>query len=60
MTKKQKELVEKVKLQLLAEVDNSDLECAHSNADDALCELLKGLGFTEIVDIYDKVGKWYT
>ena len=59
MTKKQNELVKKIKLQLLKEVGNSDFECAHSNADDALCELLNGLGFTEIVDIYKKVGKWY-
>lgn len=59
MTKKQTELVEKVKLQLLDEVDNVDFEGARVRADNALCDFLIGLGFTEIVDIYDKVGKWY-
>ena len=57
MTKKQKELVEKIKLQLLEEVDNSDLECAHASADRALCELLKGFGFTE--PYFNSINKYY-
>jgi len=56
MTKKQKVLVEKIKSELLQEVDNPDREVAQSKANDALCELLEGLGFIEIVGIYKKIG----
>lgn len=37
----------------------SDYECAHSRADDILCEVLKELGHAEIVEAWDNVGKWY-
>jgi hypothetical protein len=57
--KAKEELSERIKIKLLAEVDNPSIEDGHMNADDALCELLIGLGFDEIVDIYDKVKKWY-
>lgn len=37
----------------------SDFERAHVRADDILCEALKLLGCTELVELYAKVDKWY-
>jgi len=59
MTNKQKELIAKVKADLFKAVDNQDIENAHTDADDSLCELLNGFGFGEIVEIYNNVDKWY-
>jgi hypothetical protein len=53
------EKIKETKILLLAEVDNKSTESAHENADNALCDLLRALGFDEIVDIYEKVDKWY-
>jgi len=36
-----------------------DKEHAHAAADDALCKLLVGLGYEDVVEEYMKVGKWY-
>lgn len=36
-----------------------DSERAHSDADDALIEFLRALGFSEIADTFDKLTKWY-
>ena len=36
-----------------------DPEKAHGNADDVLCELLKRLGYDDVVDEWEKVEKWY-
>jgi len=44
---------------LKTEQNNRDLEMAHYNADDVLCELLKALGYAEVVDEWAKVDKWY-
>lgn len=60
MTAKQKQISEEIKNKLILEVESSDTESAHSNADDLLCELLIKLGFKEVVDIYEQVGKWYS
>lgn len=60
MTKKQKELIEKVKADLFRAVDDTDVESAHEDADNSLCDLLNGLGFREIVEIYSQVDKWYS
>lgn len=32
---------------------------AHVNADDILCDLLKLLGYEDVVVEYNKIGKWY-
>lgn len=34
-------------------------ESAHIDADMVLCELLKSLGYVEIVEVYESIGKWY-
>jgi len=38
---------------------NPDTECAHIEADDILCNLLKHIGFGEVVVEYEKINKWY-
>ena len=43
----------------LSEDKNGDFETTHSKADDLLVEFLKRLGHTDIVEAYEKVGKWY-
>lgn len=39
--------------------DSGDPEYAHEEADNILCDILKYLGFEEIVEAYHKVPKWY-
>ena len=39
--------------------DVDDLEYAHLDADDILCDFLLILGYKKIVDEYRDVGKWY-
>ena len=34
-----------------------DIESAHADADDVLCDLLKFLGYDKIVEEYEKVSK---
>lgn len=46
-------------LSKLSEDKNDDFETTHPKADDLLCEFLKRLGHTDIVEAYEKVGKWY-
>lgn len=36
-----------------------DKEIAHCNADDVICELLKTLGYEDVVKEYDEIDKWY-
>ncbi len=36
-----------------------DEEAAHQDADNILCNILKSLGYGEIVDIYEAIPKWY-
>lgn len=38
---------------------NGDTECAHSDADNILCEFLEGLGYSDIVSEYHAVEKWF-
>lgn len=58
MTKKEK-LIAEYKAKMLEQVNNDDTEQAHSNADSLLVELLELLGYKEVTDVYDEVGKWY-
>lgn len=50
-----KEAIEKMKKC----VNNGDTECGHIEADDILCDVLTQLGYKELVDLYEKVKKWY-
>lgn len=45
------------KMQAIA--SDYDCETAHADADTLLCELLIELGYKQVVDIYNKVCKWY-
>lgn len=38
---------------------SGDVELDHSNADEILCEFLRGLGYFDLVEEWDKVEKWY-
>jgi hypothetical protein len=44
---------------LKLEQQRGDTEAAHSNADGVLCDLLKALGYQDVVDEYEKVDKWF-
>lgn len=44
---------------LKAAQESGDTECAHIEADDALCELLIDLGFKDVVDEWEKIHKWF-
>jgi hypothetical protein len=59
LTKKQLELVEATKTRLKEAQKNWDNENAHIEGDDALCELLKGLGFEDVVYEFESINKWY-
>ena len=53
--KEAKEAIEKLKeLQ-----KSSDVESAHCEADDILCELVSRFISTEVVEEWEKVPKWY-
>ena len=39
--------------------EDDDTEMAHVVADTILCSILTELGYGEIVEEYDKIGKWY-
>lgn len=36
-----------------------DAEGPHAEADGILCELLRALGYGEVVDVWEDVNKWY-
>ena len=49
-----------IKLLLIKNNNICDTEMDHIEADDLLCEALNLLGQKEIVDIFQKIGKWYS
>ena len=46
-------------LKQLIDADKLDIESAHCDADQALCDLLTELGYHEVVAAYLKIEKWY-
>jgi len=38
---------------------SDDTEGAHARADEVLCDLLREMGFGDVVDAWDKIDKWY-
>ena len=38
---------------------NPDNERDHGDADEILCDILKSYGEHELVEDYEKIGKWY-
>ena len=56
----EKEVIIKEAIEKMKEcVNNDDTEVAHINADAVLCDVLTQLGYKELVDLYEKVKKWY-
>ena len=47
------------KLQKCLNLSEEDKEEAHINADDILCEILTKLGYSDIVDFYNIIEKYY-
>jgi len=39
--------------------EDSDREMAHMEADEILCDVLERLGYTELVQEYNGIAKWY-
>jgi hypothetical protein len=44
----------------LHELDGDDPETAHINADGILCNLLRDLGYEDVVVAFIKIHKWYS
>ena len=47
------------KMQEIIDTMSDDIEMAHAEADDVLRDFLNGLGYEELVTLYDAVPKWY-
>lgn len=45
--------------QLKKEASNQDHEVAHITADNILCEILNTLGYSDIVEAFNEIFKWY-
>lgn len=54
-----KEILKQAILEMKNCVENKDYEAAHLEADEILCSTLKKLGFEELVNLFEKVHKWY-
>lgn len=55
-----KEIIIKEAIEEMKKLVNSgDTEVAHIEADGILCDVLTKLGYKDLVDVYNKVGKWY-
>jgi hypothetical protein len=46
-------------IEKLRDCASDDIEARHMRSDDILCELLRQLGYLEVVDEYEKLPKWY-
>jgi hypothetical protein len=53
------ELKNKAVLELISLQNQGDKEMRHVYADDVLCSLLKDLGYSEVVEEYNKIDKWF-
>lgn len=40
-------------------IDGGDIEICHSEADRILAEFVTELGYKKLIDLYNKVDKWY-
>jgi hypothetical protein len=59
MTKNQIIAIAKFRLNELNRKGYADTELDHKEADKILCEVLIALGQQEIVDLFNKINKWY-
>lgn len=44
---------------MIKNAEEGDVEKAHGDADDLLCEVLRKLGFDGLVNVFNCVEKWY-
>lgn len=47
-------------LKQMKECSKYETEYSHIEADNILCELLEKLGYTELIETYQKLDKWYS
>lgn len=47
-------------LRRLTGLGDWEREKAHIQADNVLCQLLETLGYEDVVEEFDNVGKWYS
>ena len=59
MRKKKADIIKEAIEKMKECVNNADTEVAHLDADAVLCDVLTQLGYKELVDLYEKVKKWY-
>ena len=59
MRKKKEDIIKEAIEKMKECVNNGDTEVAHLDADSVLCDVLTQLGYKELVDLYEKVKKWY-
>ena len=59
MRKKKADIIKEAVEKMKECVNNGDTEVAHLDADNILCDVLTQLGYKELVDLYEKVKKWY-
>ncbi len=59
MRKKKEDIIKEAVEKMKECVNSGDTEVAHLDADDILCDVLTQLGYKELVDLYEKVNKWY-
>lgn len=46
------------RMQEAVELSKSDPEVAHVKADQAMADLLKSLGYEEVVELFERVTRW--
>lgn len=46
-------------IEKMESIERKDKEIAHLRADDLLCALLKELGYSEVVEAWERIPKWY-
>lgn len=51
---------EEFKTEMQEIADNYNTEIRHIEADDLMCKLLKELGYSEGVDVFESMYKWYS
>lgn len=59
MKAKDKQRIEEIKAEMKLLINAGDTESDHAEADDLLCEALRIYGQNDLVDTYEKIGKWY-
>lgn len=47
------------KLQIIIDRNDWNYENGHYEADQILCRLLEELGYSDVVEKYDNINKWY-